>query len=547
MACSGAKCNVSMIIDKRYDKEIIKYMKKTYPIYLLQDKFPELMRFANNYISTKLPSFDEKKAPVLPVYSNYLNSSDIKNNTKNILDNIVIYNQVVNYIHTTNVKNIQEIIMSLKLKDLTENDKSTILYLINNKQNQTDDSKTYNKIVEYIGNNWRNIYNDIEHVKYSNNEIILDNAIRYAIRKDLKLELTDKDVKKIIQMITEKRITTSPDKKLWQGTYGCVYYPAVKCDVAYGTKTNEENKQALKMFEKYTANPNKYVTKYMAHKDVLIEVKLSNLLKHIDPERKYFAYLEEGLCKSLQLKDSERSQCKAYNKYKNSLEFVAIYMPYGGSDVDRWINNLKNTTILNEEFKEIKNKDVLITKLFIHACKGLDLLHKNNIVHIDIKPGNMLITNEGKGNFDNLSIKFADFGMAISKDTPFGGPYDSFFYYVWPPDFILMQNTTDIWKSMVNDYKNLTVTYKTPLINPIKASVKKDELIYWMDYIYNKNKLNYYKTVDIYGLGITFVIIFTELGIKIPSYVESLLYKMIDANPYIRWKINFTTELSKIL
>ena len=65
---------------------------------------------------------------------------------------------------------------------------------------------------------------------------------------------------------------------------------------------------------------------------------------------------------------------------------------------------------LNELLKRRKNLSELeVQYYFIQLIKGLQYLHSHKIIHIDLKSGNLFLT-------DKMELKIGDFGLATKLD-----------------------------------------------------------------------------------------------------------------------------------
>jgi len=83
--------------------------------------------------------------------------------------------------------------------------------------------------------------------------------------------------------------------------------------------------------------------------------------------------------------------------------FSDNYMPY---ILMEFIKGQPLTIIIKDNSLDVKKR----LHLFAQMCKAIQFIHKNKVLHRDIKPGNIMIT-------DDLTVKLTDFGLAHIIDT----------------------------------------------------------------------------------------------------------------------------------
>ena len=104
------------------------------------------------------------------------------------------------------------------------------------------------------------------------------------------------------------------------------------------------------------------------------------------------------------------SEAKILSNIKHN-NIVKIY-DYGFSDnympyiLMEFINGQPLTKIVKSNSLDVKKR----LHVFVQMCKAIQFIHKNKVLHRDIKPGNIMVT-------DNLTVKLTDFGLAHIIDT----------------------------------------------------------------------------------------------------------------------------------
>ena len=115
------------------------------------------------------------------------------------------------------------------------------------------------------------------------------------------------------------------------------------------------------------------------------------------------------------------------------------------------------------------NRPFLARRIFIQVLMSIQYLHQRKIVHMDIKPENILISNDGV-------VKLADFGCCLTENECIHQQYFGTLMYT-APEVILgnikYKNKVDIWSLGVLYYVMLTtnVPWNIDDINEAKEQI----------------------------------------------------------------------------
>jgi serine/threonine protein kinase len=288
---------------------------------------------------------------------------------------------------------------------------------------------------------------------------------------------------------------------LGSGGFGCVISPPLKCK-------NHFNKIPYSIDKKYISK----IVEYIKDDDEMMnEIKIGSKLAKLDPHQKYFSPIING--------------CHFYKQSSNDISYQS-YKPfdYNNNNSNNSNDNNNDSKIEkcniydNEEYLNLisKNaginiKEALNSKkpeiisffkknyviIFKHICYSLYLLHKNNILHRDIKSLNMMINYNNDRNKANITI--IDFGLSEELKKSYSLRDLYYLTYAgtenYKPIEIIITNyiLSVLKKNKFNETKN----FKKIVINKVVEDYKEISEEYVEKYFftesgfnYNNNKLN---------------------------------------------------------
>ena len=168
--------------------------------------------------------------------------------------------------------------------------------------------------------------------------------------------------------------------------------------------------------------------------------------------------------KILLINDSEYL-LKCYDLFINDNKLCIITEYISGGDLNNYINQNKINT------------EQQLLEIFYKICVGINSLHSNQIIHRDIKPGNILITEYGDVRICDFGIcKFLDYNKVTNTSigTPYfmspeqmGAQYYDYKIDVWGIGcvlYYLLYNSYPFDGKNMNELKN-NIKNKNPCIN----------------------------------------------------------------------------------
>ena len=269
-------------------------------------------------------------------------------------------------------------------------------------------------------------------------------------------------------------------KIVYSGAYGCAFRPAVKCQ---GENTRRPG----------------MISKLMGMEEAEEEYAIKERFAAIDPKHEYFIY-PEHMCKpnSTPSEEDNFGDCSVVNMRNMYTRPRLILSRDGGED-------LLHVQVNNEDY-------VAFFAAFANLFDGLDLLHRHDMIHMDIKPANIVAQRTANGNY---SLRFIDMGMTQMLDS-FAVQTANYAY--WPFDLRLLDSRVVPNRRMFGEYYAALAWNRAAF--PYWAYVQADGSPLdeeWAEKIRRRIQTRRIDTeriakgVDVFGLGRSLIEVYTRL------------------------------------
>lgn len=232
-------------------------------------------------------------------------------------------------------------------------------------------------------------------------------------------------------------------KFLGEGSYGCVFHPAIKKCNIMNANTNTNNKQSNYVSKVFTDIAE-------AHKDF----NQGKLMSRIDHNNEY-TIVPVSMCELTldEVKNVEVEYVKCNKLAEENMEFVhgIVQVVYSEKGI-----------ALDDYMKENKLTVSNVLDIAEYLIKGVKFFKDNKVIHHDIKPPNIVMTADNKP-------KYIDFGLTQEYSTYFEnafganyrywskemGLYQEIRAYVFPDTRDLKYGVCEIWKKKYSDTKKV--------------------------------------------------------------------------------------------
>lgn len=301
-------------------------------------------------------------------------------------------------------------------------------------------------------------------------------------------------------------------KIIGSGSYGCVIKPAVPCKKKK-TKKNKVSKIAKIGEQNIEYDTSKKLISYGKKKKLKVQDYLCLIDDVCEPD---VSKLSKSLKKKCSILDEN---------YKRTKKLTSLMMDDCGIILNKMI---KNNGCEQKDFEDI----------IINLLKGLEILHKNKLVHGDIKENNILVKNKKAklidfgGSVDITKYDLVKFLNTLIITRTYIAPELAFL-------FLIVYNSTSHYEYLVNydRYRMNELIYDDSGYGYDKLRNQRKEKTYICDFFdsledkkkYEKFlkdfKTHIYKT-DVYSLGKTFEYLVIDYKLKINKKIQVLIEKM---------------------
>lgn len=300
-------------------------------------------------------------------------------------------------------------------------------------------------------------------------------------------------------------------KIIGSGSYGCVIKPAVPCKKKK-IKKNKVSKISRVGEQNIEYETSKKLFSYGKNK----KIKVQDYLCLIDD------VCEPDITK---LNATLKKKCSIISEKKKSKKLISLMMDDCGIILNKMI---KNNGCEQKDFEDI----------IINLLKGLEILHKNKLVHGDIKENNILVKNKKAklidfgGSVDITKYDLVNFLNTLIITGTYVAPELSFL-------FLIVNNTSNHYEYLVNydRYKMNELIYEDSGYGYDKIRnqrKEKTDICNFFDSLEDKKKYekflkdfktHIYKT-DVYSLGKTLEYLVLDYKLKINKKIKNLIEKM---------------------
>lgn len=216
-------------------------------------------------------------------------------------------------------------------------------------------------------------------------------------------------------------------KFISQGTFGCIFYPAIECDGS----VSKNKKYASKLVKNNKTDLNEYLIGKIVKKIKLYEYYYAPVINMCSINLAKIDKRERDMCKII--RDKKYSETATGTGTGTGTRIGADTTSASSYAIMK-IPFIENISIIDYFTHPDTDKKEILTYIFYsydYLLRNIETLNKNGVIHFDLKLSNLLIEKSKK-----IPI-IIDFGLSIPLDDIRPETYKKYFYayspsyYVW--------------------------------------------------------------------------------------------------------------------